>query len=185
MIEQGWLDWARKIESPHFNERPERTEIALLVIHNISLPPGEFAGCCVEDFFCGKLAVEKHPYFAQIANLRVSAHLFIRRCGAVIQFVAFDKRAWHAGASSFKHRTNCNDFSIGIELEGTDDLPYTDIQYQQLVCLTKELQNHYPLIDLDSIKGHAEIAPGRKTDPGQSFDWPRYRAALRGLDDAI
>ncbi|MFC6669541.1 1,6-anhydro-N-acetylmuramyl-L-alanine amidase AmpD [Marinobacterium aestuariivivens] len=176
--ETAILKQARFVPSPNFNERPDGVEISLLVIHNISLPPGQFGGGCIERFFCNRLDREAHPYFRSIEGLEVSAHLLIERSGEIVQFVPFDKRAWHAGRSSFCGRDNCNDFSIGIELEGTDDEPYTDHQYRVLVEVTRELQGRYPRITTDRIRGHSDIAPGRKTDPGPAFDWGRYRSLL-------
>lgn len=178
MILDHWLLTAKKLESPHFNFRPAETDISLLVIHNISLPPTSFIGHFVEDFFTGNLDVTYHPYFEEIKELRVSSHLYIRRDGTIIQFVPFDKRAWHAGVSSFQGCENCNDYSIGIELEGTDTLAYTDAQYSALSASTRSICATYPLITSSRIVGHCDIAPTRKTDPGDSFDWPRYRALL-------
>jgi AmpD protein len=163
--------------SPNFNERPAG-EISLLVIHNISLPPAQFATGKVQEFFQNRLDVTEHPYFAGIADLRVSAHFLIERDGKVTQFVSCLERAWHAGVSMFEGRETCNDFSVGIELEGTDDLPFTDAQYQALTALTRQLQTAFPAITGARICGHSDIAPGRKTDPGTAFDWARYRAAL-------
>lgn len=168
---------AEQVASPNFNERPEG-EISLLVIHNISLPPGEFGADYITDLFCNRLDPDAHPYFAGIAHLQVSAHLLITRTGRVIQYVPFDKRAWHAGVSVFEGRENCNDFSIGIELEGTDDLPYTAQQYEQLSAVTRVLMQAYPAITRQRITGHCHIAPGRKTDPGAAFDWPAFLAML-------
>lgn len=148
------------------------------MIHNISLPPGEFGTGCVNDFFCNQLDSSRHPYFASIAELKVSAHLFIARTGAVTQFVPFTARAWHAGASVFNGVENCNDYSIGIELEGCDDIAYTDAQYIALADVTRQLLQAYPEISRDQIVGHSDIAPGRKTDPGTAFDWPRYHILL-------
>lgn len=175
----GLVVSARQVLSPHFDDRPPAVEPDLLVIHGISLPPGDFGGGCIEAFFCGNLRADAHPYFAEIAALRVSSHLLIRRDGSLVQFVPLGSRAWHAGASSFGGRGGCNDFSIGVELEGTDDLPYDARQYATLAALTKALCSAYPAIAPDRIVGHADIAPGRKTDPGPAFDWPRYRNALR------
>lgn len=171
-------------QSPHCDQRPDGDRICLLVIHNISLPPGQFvpAGVAkryIDDFFLGQLDASAHPFFAEIAHLRVSAHCVIWRDGQIWQYVPFDKRAWHAGISSFDGREQCNDFSIGIELEGTDDLPYTDAQYQSLTGLTLWLMRQYPGITLERIVGHQHIAPARKTDPGPAFDWRRYQAALQ------
>jgi N-acetyl-anhydromuramoyl-L-alanine amidase len=157
--------------SEHCDERPERQIIDMIVIHNISLPPGQFGTGIVEQFFCGNLNVAAHPYFSTIASLRVSSHLFINRLGQITQFVPFSKRAWHAGVSNFKGQESCNDFSIGIELEGTDELPYEKIQYLQLVRIIKCLMLTYAAISRDRIVGHSDIAPGRKTDPGPLFDW--------------
>lgn len=166
------LSPATFITSPNFNDRPTGSEISLAVIHGISLPPGEFGGDEVQRLFTNQLIPNDQPYYASIANLKVSSHIFIRRTGEVIQFVPFDKRAWHAGVSSFQGKENCNDYSIGIELEGTDTLPYEKVQYQQLADLLGVLMRVYPAIAQDRIVGHNDIAPGRKTDPGQSFDWP-------------
>lgn len=182
MIKNGWLSSAKHLQSPHFNERPPESEVSLLVIHNISLPPGEFGNQYVESFFCSTLDCEQHEYFDSIKDLRVSSHLYIKRDGELIQFVPFDKRAWHAGESSFEQRENCNDFSIGIELEGTDDLAYTQAQYRTLVEVTRELLNSYPLMKVENIVGHCDISPGRKTDPGKSFDWQGYRSELLNSD---
>lgn len=150
----------------------------LLVIHNISLPPAQFGGSFVEAFFCNQLDAQAHPYFATIASLQVSAHCLIKRSGEAVQFVSFDDRAWHAGQSCFQGVTNCNDFSIGIELEGTDDTPYTDAQYHSLVAVTRLLLRTYPRISVDCIVGHSDISPGRKTDPGAAFDWRHLRERL-------
>jgi AmpD protein len=168
------VDW---IASPNCNERPN-DEISLLVIHNISLPPGQFDTQAVERFFCNELDCSEHPYYQEIEGLEVSAHLLIERTGRVVQFVPFDKRAWHAGQSSFEGREQCNDFSIGIELEGTDDQPFTNEQYAQLTQITQQLMSVYSLIRPDRIVGHSDIAPGRKTDPGPCFDWSRYLNSL-------
>lgn len=162
----------------HFDDRPAHDDVSLLVIHNISLPPAQFDTPYIDDFFAGRLDVKAHPYFAQLAGVRVSAHCVIYRDGRICQYVPFAKRAWHAGLSQFQGRDRCNDFSIGIELEGTDDLPFTDAQYQALIALTKQLLLDYPQLSIDRIVGHSDIAPGRKTDPGHAFDWLRYKAAL-------
>ena len=177
-IDQGWLRGVRRAPSPNQNERPAGTGIDLLVIHNISLPPAEFGGGFVERLFCNTLDCSEHPWFENLRGLEVSAHLLIARDGTATQFVPFDRRAWHAGASQFAGRANCNDFSIGIELEGTDFVPYTDAQYSSLVRTTRALMREYPAITIGRIVGHEHIAPGRKTDPGASFDWARYRSAL-------
>jgi len=171
----GCLDEARSIASPNCDERPAGCAVDLLVIHNISLPPDEFGGDGVVKLFTNQLDPQAHPYYQTIRNLRVSAHFFIRRDGEIIQFVPCSKRAWHAGVSSFRGRSGCNDFSIGVELEGSDTQPFTDVQYTALVALTLALREVYPLAD---IAGHADIAAGRKTDPGSHFDWDSYRAAL-------
>jgi AmpD protein len=163
--------------SPHFDERPNDSLIDMIVVHGISLPPGEFGSDAILAFFCGKLDFTSHPSFADIAGLRVSAHLLIRRSGEIIQFVPFHQRAWHAGESYFQGKTRCNDFSIGIELEGTDVIPYEAIQYQQLANVVTLLRQAYPSITPDRIVGHVDIAPGRKTDPGPAFD----RVYLKGI----
>jgi AmpD protein len=178
-IDDGWLRHVRRVVSPNCNERPSGCSIDLLVIHNISLPPGEFGGDHVERLFCNSLDCSAHPWFERLRGLEVSAHLLIDRNGAVTQFVPFQSRAWHAGASTFGTRSNCNDFSIGIELEGTDDVPYTDAQYRSLSAVSRCLMREFRGISIGRIVGHADIAPGRKTDPGPSFDWTRYRKALR------
>lgn len=175
----GLLSNVRRVASPHHDERPLQTPIDMIVIHGISLPPGEFGQSFVEDFFCGSLDVNAHPYFLTIASLRVSAHIFINREGVVTQFVPFAQRAWHAGTSEFQGRMGCNDYSIGIELEGTDDLRYEPIQYQQLAHLIKVLMKAYPAIVRERIVGHVDIAPGRKTDPGPSFDWMYLDSLLK------
>jgi len=177
-IEQHWLLGCDHQRSPNQSARPSAIDISLLVIHNISLPPKQFGGDYVRAFFCNQLEPSQHPYFVDIASLQVSAHLFIRRDGNVVQFVGFDRKAWHAGISCFNGRDACNDFSIGIELEGADDIPYTDSQYTVLSDVTKALMLCYPLITPHSIVGHSDIAPGRKTDPGPAFDWSRYRHLL-------
>jgi AmpD protein len=177
-IVAGWLSAARRVPSPNFNARPEQAEIELIVLHNISLPPGVFTGDAIEAFFCNVLDSHAHPYFASICDLRVSAHFLIRRSGELVQFVSTDCRAWHAGASSWGERVNCNDFSVGIELEGTDDLPYTDDQYRALIPLIRALRARYPGIAEGAICGHSDIAPNRKTDPGPAFDWQRLWAML-------
>jgi AmpD protein len=163
------------VPSPNCDARPEGEAITLLVVHNISLPPGEFGGDGVIELFCNRLDPAAHPYYAGLQGLRVSAHFFIRRDGELIQFVPCGQRAWHAGASLWCGRERCNDFSIGVELEGTDDLPYGDAQYATLAALTRQLQAAYPIT---AITGHSDIAPGRKTDPGPAFDWARFRSDL-------
>lgn len=168
----------RQLPSPNCNERPEGCDISLLVIHNISLPAGQFGTGYIEQLFTNCLDCQQHADFADLQGLTVSAHLLIDRQGAVTQFVPFDKRAWHAGASCFEGCDNCNDYSIGIELEGTDEAPYTDEQYQALVLVTRQLMRDYPAINSARIVGHCDVAPERKTDPGPSFDWLRYKQAL-------
>jgi AmpD protein len=174
-----WLDGIRKIESPNYDDRPDNTDITLLVIHGISLPPGEFGGGNIERLFMNDLDPGTHPYFAEIAGNRVSAHVFIDRVGKITQYVPFNRRAWHAGPSEFKGRQRCNDFSIGVELEGCDDQPYTDVQYTQLAALTKVIMKQWPAINLENIVGHCHIAPDRKTDPGPQFDWQHYFDLLK------
>lgn len=171
----GCLDNIRFVSSPNCDDRPAGCAINLLVIHSISLPPDEFGGEGVIELFTNRLDPQADPYYQAIRDLRVSAHFFIRRDGELIQFVPCGKRAWHAGESCWRSKTRCNDFSIGVELEGSDTTPFTDIQYATLVALTRVLQAAYPITD---IAGHSDIAAGRKTDPGPSFDWERYRAAL-------
>jgi N-acetyl-anhydromuramoyl-L-alanine amidase len=180
MIDQqtGRLTQAQWIPSPNCDARPPGITIDLLVIHNISLPPGEFGGSWINDLFQNNLDVTAHPYFAHLCGLRVSSHFLIRRDGGLIQYVSLHQRAWHAGLSNFQGRTQCNDFSIGIELEGTDNISFTSPQYDTLVALTQELMTYYPAITQDRIIGHSDIAPGRKTDPGPTLDWNHYRSAL-------
>lgn len=178
-IAKGWLNTAKKIESPNADLRPDENDISLLVIHNISLPPEQFGGPYIEQLFSNSLDPKVHPYFRDIYKLEVSSHLLIDRQGKITQFVPFDKRAWHAGASEFKGRQRCNDFSIGIELEGADHIPFSDIQYSVLAAVSQQIRSQYPLITQDNIVGHSDIAPGRKTDPGEAFDWHRYRRLLK------
>ena len=167
----GWLSGVCRIPSPNCDARPPRTEVTLLVIHNISLPPGEFGGGAIAQLFTNTLNIEENEYYNQLAGLKVSAHFLIRRDGGIVQFVSCGKRAWHAGASLWNGRSACNDFSIGIELEGSDFVPFEDKQYVSLARLTRFLQRNYPIC---ALVGHSDIAPGRKTDPGPCFDWPRY-----------
>ncbi len=162
----------------NWDERPQGEPVDLLVIHSISLPPGEFGGPWIDDLFMNRLDPGAHPYFRDIAELRVSAHLLIRRDGRLIQYVPLNRRAWHAGASNFCGREHCNDFSIGIELEGCEEQPFTDAQYATLALATREIRRHFPQISPQRITGHASISPERKTDPGPSFDWSRYLASL-------
>lgn len=177
-IKNGRLSLARQVPSPNCDTRPPGIVISLLVIHGISLPPGQFGGDEIEKLFCNCLDPQAHPYFEGISHLRVSAHLLIRRDGKILQFVPFEQRAWHAGVSHFEGREACNDFSIGIELEGTDELAYTDAQYAQLGAVTNALMCNYPEITPARIAAHSDIAPGRKTDPGPAFDWQRYHMSL-------
>lgn len=178
-ISNHWLDQAEHQLSPNCDLRPEQINLDLLVIHNISLPPGEFGGNQVVQFFCNQLDCDSHSYFDQLRKLKVSSHLFIKRDGSVIQFVPFNQRAWHAGRSSYCGRQECNDFSIGIELEGTDETPYEPIQYSNLVSITQSLLNTYQSLSQDAIVGHSDIAPERKTDPGPAFDWQHFRNQLQ------
>ena len=176
-LHQGWLSDIVHKPSPNFNQRPVGVRPELVVIHNISLPAGEFGTGCIEALFCNTLDCSVHDSFADLLGLEVSAHLLIDRCGEATQFVSFDDRAWHAGVSTYQGRNNCNDFSIGIELEGTDDLAYTDAQYGALRQILALLRRHYGLAD-DAVVGHSDIAPGRKTDPGAAFDWVRISDVL-------
>ena len=172
----GLLDTAQFIASPNCDERPTSTEISLLVIHNISLPPNEFSGQGVIDLFTNRIDPQAHPYYQSLQGLKVSAHFFVRRDGTIIQFVSCNDRAWHAGVSNWQGKDRCNDYSIGIELEGSDITPFTDTQYEVLITLTQCLCNQYPI---QHIAGHSDVAPGRKTDPGPCFDWERYDSGLR------
>lgn len=177
-IESGILQSAILRLSPNHDDRPDPDDITGIVLHNISLPPGEFGGRFIDDLFLNQLDPDAHPYFREIAGLHVSSHLLIRRDGEVVQFVPFHKRAWHAGQSQWQGRERCNDFTIGIELEGDDDNPFTEKQYQQLVPAIQTLTLHYPGLSRDRITGHEHIAPGRKTDPGPFFDWQRLQRQL-------
>lgn len=176
---EGWCLQANRLVSPNQNDRPANQEIDLLVIHNISLPPGQFGSNCIADLFLNRLDCDAHPFFDQLRSLKVSSHFFIRRDGSLFQFVSADKRAWHAGVSSFAGREGCNDFSIGIELEGTDFVSFESAQYDTLVSLTAALSQHYPL---KTIAGHQHIAPVRKTDPGPFFDWAHFKKKLEKED---
>ena len=173
-----WLEGVSRRSSPNHDERPDPHDIALVVVHGISLPPGEFSGTYVDAMFRNELDVDAHPSLADLRGVRVSAHLFVDRAGRIAQYVPFDKRAWHAGESRWRGRARCNDFSIGIELEGTDHVAYTDEQYASLVTAVAALLGSYPRLSLSTIVGHNEIAPGRKTDPGAAFDWRRFLAAM-------
>jgi AmpD protein len=165
------LAGARQVRSPNCDARPDGEDISLIVIHGISLPPGEYGGPWIDALFTNQLDPEAHPYFADMAGLRVSSHLLIRRDGEVVQYVPFTARAWHAGDSCYQNRGACNDFSIGIELEGQDGEPYAAIQYERLAAVIDELIKTFPGLSRDRIVGHCDIAPGRKTDPGAAFDW--------------
>jgi N-acetyl-anhydromuramoyl-L-alanine amidase len=180
----GLVADVRQVLSPHFDARPTGVLPELIVVHGISLPPGEFGGPWIDRLFTGGLLAEgpwadHHPFFKELARLRASAHAVVRRDGEIVQYVPFHQRAWHAGQSHYRGRAACNDFSIGIELEGTDNTPYTDAQYEQLAALVEALLVTYPSLSADHIAGHHDIAPGRKTDPGPAFDWERWRKILR------
>ena len=173
---QGWLAPSVDVTlrpSPNFNERPSDTAVSLLVVHNITLPPGQFGTPYITDLFLNQLDIAADPWFVNVEGLKVSAHFVIDRRGHINQFVSCDDRAWHAGASSFEGREQCNDFSIGVELEGTDDVPFEAVQYERLAALTQCLRGRYPLT---AATGHSDIAPGRKTDPGPCFDWSHFSA---------
>jgi AmpD protein len=174
----GLLIGARQVLSPHFDARPPGVSPTLIVVHGISLPAGEFGGPWIDRLFTGNLPADAHVSFSEIAPLRVSAHAVIRRDGAVTQYVPFGARAWHAGLSSYQGRDACNDFSVGIELEGTDEVAYAQPQYSSLARLIEALCFAYPTLSTNHLVGHSDIAPGRKTDPGAAFDWPRLRSLL-------
>ena len=178
----GLLRPAVQCPSPNQDERPAGAEPELVVIHGISLPPGQYGGPYIEALFTNSLDPDEHPYFSEIDGLRVSSHLLIRRDGAVVQFVPFQRRAWHAGDSSFRGHSCCNDFSIGVELEGTDDSPYTDEQYEQLVLVVDAIMQAYPRVTPRRLAGHCDISPGRKSDPGPAFDWLRLYDGLTTSD---
>lgn len=177
-VNNHWLTTAEHIHSPNCDSRSDENDISLIVIHCISLPPGEFDTNYISQLFCNQLNPHEHDYFKQIHQLTVSAHLLIKRSGKLVQYVPFNKRAWHAGISSFKGREKCNDYSIGIELEGTEDIDYTNDQYQTLAKTIKTLLKYYPKLTSKNITGHSDIAPGRKTDPGNSFKWDKLYALL-------
>jgi AmpD protein len=174
---RGWWRHARRVRSPNFGPRPEGERITLAIVHSISLPPGVYGGDAVERFFTNRLDASAHPYFEQIGALRVSAHFFIRRHGEVLQFVSCDLRAWHAGTSQWRGRGNCNDWSIGIELEGLEGGRFERAQYRALIRVLNALTTRYPLAE---VIGHEHVAPARKADPGARFEWPRLARALRG-----
>lgn len=174
----GLLDGARQCPSPNQDNRPADCEVDLLVIHSISLPPDQFGGPWIDRLFQNRLPANQHPYFQEIHQLRVSSHLLIRRDGELVQYVPLSNRAWHAGESCFEGRQGCNDYSIGIELEGSDEIPYTDVQYRVLAETIQQIRRDYPEITPERITGHCDIAPGRKTDPGPAFDWQYLHSLL-------
>ena len=178
MITNHLLESARQVPSPNCGDRPGAMKFDLVVIHSISLPPGQYGGKSIERFFCNQLEVNEHPYFKEIEGLEVSAHLLILRSGEVVQFVPFHRRAWHAGASHYQGRENCNDFSIGIELEGTDIDEFELEQYQMLAQIVQALASNYPEFSVNGVTGHSDIAPGRKSDPGVGFDWGYFHSLL-------
>jgi len=183
-LNAGWFQQLRKLASPNFDPRPAGTIVDTIVIHGISLPPAEFGSDHIDDLFLNRLRTERHPYFATIEGLQVSAHFLVNRCGRITQYVSIDDRAWHAGASFFCGRTGVNDFSIGIELEGTDEENYELDQYRALAALVCELMAHRPALSIERLCGHSDIAAGRKTDPGPSFEWQRFRRlVVDGLCD--
>ena len=175
---RGRLRAARQVATPNFDERPPGVDPSLIVLHGISLPPGKFGGPWIERLFTNRLPPDRHPFFRRIETLKVSSHLVIRRGGTILQFVPFSRRAWHAGRSSYRGRKHCNDFSIGIELEGTDRRAYTDAQYRALARAVRALLGAYPTLSAERIAGHCDVAPGRKSDPGPAFDWKRFKSAL-------
>ncbi len=176
----GWLEGTRRVESPNSDERPPDATLDLIVVHGISLPPGRFGEGWIDRFFLNELPAAADPYFATIAEMKVSAHVLVARDGALTQYVSFNRRAWHAGRSFYCGRDACNDFSVGIELEGTDDLPYTQVQYETLAALVRALRRAYASLRDAEVVGHSDIAPGRKTDPGAAFDWGALRKLLDG-----
>jgi AmpD protein len=175
----GWLHGARRVESPNCDDRPAGMQPVLIVVHGISLPPGEFGGPWIDALFTNQLPPDAHPYFAEVAGLRVSAHALVRRDGELVQYVPFHRRAWHAGRSSWQGREHCNDFSVGIELEGTDASAYEPAQYVVLARLIARLCRAYAGLSPEHIVGHSDVAPGRKSDPGIAFDWPLLRTLVR------
>jgi AmpD protein len=177
-VSDGLLSNARLVPSPNCDERPDCDDISLIVIHGISLPPGEYGGHWIDDLFTNRLDTGAHPYFSELEELCVSSHLLIRRDGEMVQYVPFNKRAWHAGESCYDGCSACNDFSIGIELEGLDDEPYTPVQYERLAVVIRALVQAFPRLSYERIVGHSDIAPGRKTDPGPAFDWQCLRDRL-------
>lgn len=179
------MSGVRRVPSPHCNNRPDGCEVDLLVIHCISLPPGQYGGSHIDTFFLGQLDIDAHPYFSEIGALQVSAHILIERGGRVTQYVPLGRRAWHAGQSEFEGRCNCNDFSVGVELEGLDTDTYTDAQYRSLAEVTAAIMAAYPGITRERITGHSDIAPGRKLDPGPGFDWGRYFSELDEVEAGL
>jgi AmpD protein len=177
-VATGLLEGVRQVSSPHFDARPAGVAPDLIVMHGISLPPGEFGGAWIDKLFTGGLPRTGHPYFAQIHGMRVSSHLLVRRDGELVQYVPFQMRAWHAGVSEYQGRSACNDFSIGIEMEGADDIPYEAAQYGAAARAIQALLVAYPELSAERIVGHSDIAPGRKTDPGPTFDWAVLREAV-------
>lgn len=175
MPEEGWMPHARHVRSPNFDDRPDGMPVDLLVMHCIALPPRQYGGDAIERLFCNRLDPNEHPAFAPLVGLKVSAHFVVQRDGVLTQYVSCAQRAWHAGASSFTGRNRCNDFSIGIELEGSDDAPFEPAQYETLIALGSDLLSRYPL---RAVVGHSDIAPGRKTDPGTGFDWTQLKNGL-------
>lgn len=177
-VSSGLLNQARQQPSPNCDARPNEEDISLIIIHGISLPPGKFGGNYIDQLFCNELNSNEHPYFKEIEGLKVSSHFLVRRDGEIVQYVPIHRRAWHAGVSNYKERECCNDFSIGIEMEGEDNTPYTEIQYQVLVTIIKALFSHYPKLNNQTLLGHSDVAPGRKTDPGEAFDWEHLNKLL-------
>jgi N-acetyl-anhydromuramoyl-L-alanine amidase len=178
-IVDGLLTVAKQVPSPNFDARPEHCVADLIIVHGISLPPGEYGGPYIDKLFTNQLDWNAHPYFKQIEGFKVSSHVLIRRNGELVQYVPFHARAWHAGVSQWQGRERCNDFSIGIELEGSDDTPYEAAQYRELAKVVVALCKTYPALSPQRVVGHSDVAPGRKTDPGECFDWPRLRAMLQ------
>jgi len=179
--DSGWVFGARRVYSPNFDARPDGSGIDLIVVHGISLPPGEFGGGAIDELFTNCLDAAAHPYFREVCDLRVSSHALIRRSGQLTQYVSFRNRAWHAGESTYRDRSRCNDFAVGIELEGTDTLPYEDVQYRVLAELVVALRRAYPSLRDSEIVGHCDIAPGRKTDPGPAFEWQTLQHSLKSV----
>lgn len=178
-ITNGIIDAARQLASPNCDRRPAGTTVSLLIVHGISLPPGKFGADYIDQLFTNTLASSEHPYFEEIKDLKVSAHCLIRRDGELVQYVSLNDRAWHAGESAWCGVTGCNDFSIGIELEGCDDLDYEAAQYERLAVVANSIMKAYPDIQKANIVGHSDVAPGRKTDPGPAFDWAKFRCMLK------